>query len=109
MCIKQLKEVYKRDIYNEKNVHIRERHEDNVKKQMDVILGVLLAGGFTTFAKTLISLLIFSSLTIFLLVVYLFITNTYLKEYARYTDELIRGKDDKKKSKSGFFRKLFSV
>ncbi len=91
------RKVLRQQIQREKNIHVRERHENTIRRNYNIMLVLFLGGGyllfrnFMTFEQGLFLIAIF-------LAWYGFLENTHSR-YSEYTDELIRLQDKKGKKK----------
>jgi len=90
---------WKELIESEKNIKVRERHEERVKYRMAVLLAILLAGGFVVGKTTLADVISGALLTVIILAIYLIIDLRYLENYSNYTDKLINKSNSKNKKR----------
>ena len=97
MICKRFKKIKERVITAEKNIHIRERHEKQMKYNYAIFL-VLFLGGGIYIGKEFLTFIQGSILTIVFLLWYLFLQSIQT-ENNNYTDKLIRDQDSKKTSK----------
>jgi len=90
MCLKRIREEYRRGIKEETNIKVRERYETDIQRKSIVMLAILMSGNI--FATYKSSFSIFSGIfyTLLLLMLYLFLENFYLRDHSKYTDELIK-------------------
>lgn len=75
-------------VYSEKNIEMRKRQEDKIKRDSNIFLAVLFAGGFASISLELTGIL----LTLFVLLLWIFNEKIFLPDYQKYTDKLIREK-----------------
>lgn len=84
----------KERISQEKNIAVRERHEQTLRRNYHILLVLFLGGGYLIFRN-------FFTLEQGLFVIAIFLAwygflENVLHRYAEYTDELIRARDGKK-------------
>ncbi|MCF7798827.1 hypothetical protein K9M74_02905 [Candidatus Woesearchaeota archaeon] len=86
----------KERISREKNIAVRERHEQTLRRNYNILLILFLGGGYLVFRNffNIVEGLFISAI---FLAWYGFLENV-LHRYADYTDELIRAQDGSKKS-----------
>ena len=90
MCIKKIKNVINNWIKKEKNIKIREREEEKLKRITDVLLLVLIGGNFYSNIKGLYTAIVTSILMLIILILYLVIESSLINEYHYHTNNLIR-------------------
>jgi len=90
-------ESWKRVVEKEKNIQIRVRHEQRVRRGTTIVLGILVAGGFLSTDRYIgwtsrSAAFTGAVLVLIALFAYLFVNITFMNAYTAYTDELIRKK-----------------
>ncbi|MFP4195597.1 MAG: hypothetical protein ACLFSN_02420 [Candidatus Woesearchaeota archaeon] len=96
MCFKQFKEQHRQIIESEKNIQIRERHERRMRYNYIIFL-ILFLGGGIYIGRQFLSFIEGGIFAILFLLYYLFLESVQ-KEYAEYTDKLIREQNQKKRN-----------
>jgi len=89
--------LLKERLQQEKNIHVRERHEQTIRRNYNILLILFLGGGYLIFRN------IFTmEQGLFIVAIFLawygFLENVQHR-YAEYTDELIRAQDKRSKKK----------